>query len=82
VVGSRIGGIPDFVEHGRNGLLFEPGNAAELAQHLLAFHGDRGLLGDLQRGIAPPRGLAAFTDQVGAVYEELARGTVALARSV
>ena len=31
VVGSRIGGIPDFVHDGVNGRLFEPGNAADLA---------------------------------------------------
>ncbi len=31
VIGSRIGGIPEMIEHGNNGLLFEPGNAAQLA---------------------------------------------------
>jgi glycosyltransferase involved in cell wall biosynthesis len=31
VLGSRIGGIPELVREGRTGLLFEPGNDAELA---------------------------------------------------
>lgn len=31
VIASRIGGMPELVEHGRDGLLFEPGNASELA---------------------------------------------------
>jgi glycosyltransferase involved in cell wall biosynthesis len=31
VIGSRIGAIPEFVEHGTNGLLFEAANAAALA---------------------------------------------------
>jgi glycosyltransferase involved in cell wall biosynthesis len=31
VIGSRIGAIPEFVEHGTNGLLFEAGNATSLA---------------------------------------------------
>lgn len=31
VIGSRIGGIPELVRDGQTGLLFEPGNAAELA---------------------------------------------------
>ncbi|HVI80188.1 MAG TPA: glycosyltransferase family 4 protein [Candidatus Acidoferrum sp.] len=34
VVASRIGGLPYIVEDGKSGLLFEPGNAEELAQHL------------------------------------------------
>lgn len=40
VVGSRIGGIPDFVRPGDNGLLAEPGNAHDLADRL------QGLLAD------------------------------------
>jgi glycosyltransferase involved in cell wall biosynthesis len=34
VVGSRVGGIPDYVLEGKTGLLVEPGNAAELAARL------------------------------------------------
>ena len=32
VVGSRVGGIAELVEDGRTGLLFEPGDAADLAR--------------------------------------------------
>jgi glycosyltransferase involved in cell wall biosynthesis len=31
VIGSNIGAIPEFITHEKNGLLFEPGNAASLA---------------------------------------------------
>lgn len=31
VIASRINGIPEYVHHGFNGALFEPGNVAELA---------------------------------------------------
>jgi len=34
VIGSRIGGIPEQIEDGMNGLLFEPGNADELAEKI------------------------------------------------
>lgn len=34
VIGAQIGGIADLVEPGRNGLLFEPGNARDLAQKM------------------------------------------------
>jgi glycosyltransferase involved in cell wall biosynthesis len=35
VIGSRTGGIPDIIEHGRTGLLFDPGDATALAQLML-----------------------------------------------
>jgi glycosyltransferase involved in cell wall biosynthesis len=34
VIASRIGGLPEFVEDGVTGLLFEPGNVAELAEQI------------------------------------------------
>jgi L-malate glycosyltransferase len=34
VIGSRIGGIPQFVEDGRSGFLFPPGDDAELADRI------------------------------------------------
>ncbi len=44
VVASRIGGLADLVQHGRNGLLFEPGNADSLAAALHALIADPALL--------------------------------------
>jgi glycosyltransferase involved in cell wall biosynthesis len=35
VVGSRIGGIPELIREGYNGLLFEAGNPKELRHSLL-----------------------------------------------
>ncbi|MCU0611810.1 MAG: glycosyltransferase [Candidatus Eisenbacteria bacterium] len=35
VIGSRIGGIPEVVEHGVTGLLFTPGSAEELRQAII-----------------------------------------------
>jgi glycosyltransferase involved in cell wall biosynthesis len=34
VLASRIGGLPEVVNDSENGLLFEPGNALELAQRM------------------------------------------------
>jgi glycosyltransferase involved in cell wall biosynthesis len=33
-IGSRVGGIPELVQEGETGLLFEPGNVAQLSQAL------------------------------------------------
>jgi glycosyltransferase involved in cell wall biosynthesis len=34
VIGSLVGGIPELIVNEENGLLFEPGNAGELAAKL------------------------------------------------
>lgn len=43
VVGSRVGGIPDLVKDGVNGLLITPGHAHELAETLKRILGDSAL---------------------------------------
>lgn len=40
VIGSATGGIPDWLEHGRTGLLVAPGDVAELASALAALLDD------------------------------------------
>jgi glycosyltransferase involved in cell wall biosynthesis len=41
VIASNIGGLPELVEHGVTGLLFEPGNAEELAEAMRLLWTDR-----------------------------------------
>jgi glycosyltransferase involved in cell wall biosynthesis len=43
VIGGRAGGIPDVVEHERNGLLVDPDSAEELAKALVRILSDRPL---------------------------------------
>lgn len=43
VVASRIGGIPETVDDGVSGILFEPGDAAQLADAILRLARDPGL---------------------------------------
>jgi glycosyltransferase involved in cell wall biosynthesis len=35
VIGARAGGVPELIDHGRNGLLIEPGDAGGLTEWLL-----------------------------------------------
>jgi glycosyltransferase involved in cell wall biosynthesis len=49
VVGSRIGGIPDFIEHGKNGLLVTPGDPHQLADALASLLDDARLARRLGR---------------------------------
>jgi glycosyltransferase involved in cell wall biosynthesis len=50
VIGSRVGGIPDLIEGGRNGLLVPPGDTRALEDALVAFLSDCALAERLGRG--------------------------------
>jgi glycosyltransferase involved in cell wall biosynthesis len=43
VIASRIGGLPEYVEDGRTGFLFSPGNQHELAHCVQSLEGDPSL---------------------------------------
>jgi glycosyltransferase involved in cell wall biosynthesis len=47
VVASRIGGIPELVDHGRTGLLFQPGDVADLQAQMQRLWHDVRLCRDL-----------------------------------
>lgn len=58
VVASRIGGIPEYLDDGQTGLLFEPGDSAALADALNRLVRDRALcrhLGEQARAMAVQR---------------------------
>jgi glycosyltransferase involved in cell wall biosynthesis len=42
-VATRVGGVPEIIEHGGNGLLSPPGNPEELARRILMLLRDEGL---------------------------------------
>jgi glycosyltransferase involved in cell wall biosynthesis len=44
VVGSHIGGIPELIDHGRDGFHFEPGNSEDLRNTIERLVKDRGLV--------------------------------------
>jgi glycosyltransferase involved in cell wall biosynthesis len=48
-VGANAGGIPDVIQHGQNGLLFEPGNLNDLTEKLDLLLRDAELRGRLAR---------------------------------
>jgi glycosyltransferase involved in cell wall biosynthesis len=75
VVASRLGGLPEVVEHEVTGFLVEPGNTAELRDRLSQVLGDRSLAERLGRN-ARERVLERFTweacaERCLAAYSEL-----------
>jgi glycosyltransferase involved in cell wall biosynthesis len=75
VVASRLGGLPEVVEHGVTGFLVEPGDIAELRARIAQILGDRRLAERLGRN-ARERVLETFTweacaERCLAAYSEL-----------
>jgi glycosyltransferase involved in cell wall biosynthesis len=75
VVATAVGGVPEVVEHGREGLLVPPGHPGELAAALLAVVSDDRLRREMSAAAAR-RGAALSIDaavrRTEAVYYELA----------
>ncbi|MEJ2098716.1 MAG: glycosyltransferase [Desulfobacterales bacterium] len=71
VIGSRIGGIPDFIEDQINGFLFEPANSKDLLNILTRFINDPGLLGKLRSNIQQPKGFDTYLDELVDHYSDV-----------
>lgn len=73
VIASRIGGIPETVRHGVNGLLFDPGDAVDLARQIRRLIDEPHLLDHLRAGCETPRTLDDDVAATRAIYEDLSR---------
>jgi glycosyltransferase involved in cell wall biosynthesis len=77
VAASRVGGNPELVAHGETGMLFEPCDAAGLAQTLRRLIGEptlrRELACNATRAIAGRFSLAAAARRMGEIYDALLR---------
>lgn len=74
VLVSRVEGMTDIVEEGRNGLLFQRGDAQNLLARMEAFREDPDLAGRLRAGIDPPLRMSAHLEELLATYDELCAG--------
>lgn len=76
-IASRIGGIPEFVEDGRNGFLFTPGDHQELAERIDRLYNEpaeRHRMGQQARSIMTSRySIPSLLDQHLGVYRDAAR---------
>jgi glycosyltransferase involved in cell wall biosynthesis len=74
VVATRLGAMTEVITHGVNGLLFERGNAQELADDLRTLVETPTMLDTLRSGMAPVRTIGAEVDEFEQLYEGLAGG--------
>jgi glycosyltransferase involved in cell wall biosynthesis len=68
VLAANIGGIPDFLKHGENGLLFRANDAEDLAANLRRIAFEPGMLSDMRRRIRPPKDIGEHARELLGVY--------------
>jgi glycosyltransferase involved in cell wall biosynthesis len=71
VVGARIGGIPDLLENGEDGLLYDPTSPAELTAILRDLIDSPGRLDSLARRRPPVKPMATDALECEGIYREL-----------
>jgi len=71
VIGSNVGGIPEIIQNGANGILFEPGNSDQLASTIeeLAINPDK--IRRLREKIVSPRRSEEEAFDYEGIYEKL-----------
>lgn len=71
VVASNVGGIPEIIQDGSNGLLFNVGDETSLASVLNQLITSPSLLDNLRRGIDSVKTIAEDADELIELYREL-----------
>lgn len=71
VIASNLGGMSEAVAHEENGLLFEAGNASELARAIRRLADDRTLLRKLAQKARKPKSIAEYAAELENVYTEI-----------
>lgn len=68
VLAAALGGIPDFVRHNHNGLLFRGNDRFDLARQLARVTTNPELLTDLRRNVTPPKGMQEHAAELESIY--------------
>jgi GT2 family glycosyltransferase/glycosyltransferase involved in cell wall biosynthesis len=73
VIGPNIGGVPEIIQDGENGLLFRPGDDRDLAEKLRFFIEDPGRVAAFRQRIQPVRTIEEDASQLETIYQETVR---------
>lgn len=71
VIGSRIGGIPDFVKHGVNGLLFEAGNIEDMKNKMKSVVDNPDLLKSFRKKIKAMKTMLEHSKEMESLYYDV-----------
>jgi glycosyltransferase involved in cell wall biosynthesis len=78
VLGSNLGGIPELVMHGSNGLLVESQSIESWSDALRSLCEDRDLLPRLRSGIRPPRSMRVVAKEMSELYSTVLQERIAI----
>ena len=70
IIASDIGGLSDIIAHGKNGLLFAPGSASELARTIRRLLSERDLLRGLSSAAVTPPSIEQYADELELEYRQ------------
>lgn len=73
VIGSNIGGIPDFVKDGKTGYLFEPGNDEMLAGKMDQIAKNPDLIVEFSNQIMPVKKMNCHSEELIEIYKSFCR---------
>lgn len=68
VIGANLGGIPDFIRHGHDGLLFRGNDRFDLARRLVEIVKDPQLLTRMRRNVRPPKDIDDHALELETLY--------------
>jgi glycosyltransferase involved in cell wall biosynthesis len=73
VIASRIGAIPEAIEEGRNGFLFEPGNGEELSRWMLRFIEEPDLAKEMASTMPKAKSMDEHAMEMEEIYKAILR---------
>ncbi|MCM1113989.1 MAG: glycosyltransferase family 4 protein [Clostridium sp.] len=73
VIGSNLGGIPELIDEGKTGLIFEAGNQQQLAEKLTYLYNNDELLAQMSKNCieSNTNTIDVYTDDLMKIYNEL-----------
>lgn len=71
VIASNLGAIPEFVENGKTGLLFEPNNPNDLYEKIMGVTKNPELIEKFKTNIKPPKDMKEQVKEIEEIYKSL-----------
>jgi len=71
IIASNVAGISQIIDHGKNGLLFEPGDISGLVDAITIFLDNRELLQQMSRNAKVPLSIQEYVFRLLSIYQDL-----------